>query len=42
MVGKTIANPDLYNKAIQGYAQATADLANSLEAQPAVPAQAAA
>lgn len=30
MVGKQIANPDLYNKAMQGFAQASADLANSL------------
>lgn len=30
MVGKSIANQDLYNKAMQEFAQASADLANSL------------
>lgn len=32
MVGKKIANQALYNQAMQEYAQASADLANSLEA----------
>jgi hypothetical protein len=41
MVGKTIANQALYDQALQEYAQATVDLLNSLQAQPAVIAAAA-
>lgn len=33
MTGKTIANPDLYHKAMSEFAQAGADLLNSLHAQ---------
>jgi hypothetical protein len=38
LVGKTIANQALYNQALQEYAQATVDLMNSLQAQPAAAA----